>query len=213
MQTVVISPWVWSGMVYSSENTDLEVGGILMGALRRSDGLLVLGLAAGPGPNALQRHGGFDRDIPANRGFFRSTATLYPMGFVGLWHCHPSSPGFSAQDLVTWRTLVDGSPSAEKSWNLIAAVLPILGRDSSGRVNELRMYYLERGWLRPREIPWRIASPDDPVLGLAYHGYEGPAVFMPSDLGPGSTGYHARCRAVPRKVIVHRRAAGSNCNV
>lgn len=169
-------------MLHASEQTRLETGGILMGTWRRRDRLLVIGLAAGPGPDARRTLTSFERDIPANRGVFRSMSTLYPQGFVGLWHCHPGNPGYSALDLAAWRSLVN-EPLANvgRSWNLAAAVCPILGRNSAGQVDALRVYYIERRWARPREIPWRIASPDDPVLGLAYQGQEGPVAFIPQD--------------------------------
>lgn len=168
VRSVIVSPWVWDGMVYASEQDSLETGGILMGTTCSNRSLLI-GLATGPGPNAERTRASFERDIPAVRGAFDAMSTLYPLGFVGIWHTHPGSPVHSNRDLETWRDLV-----TNLSWNLAAAVCPILGRDSSGKVDSLQMYYIQRGWLDPIVLPWRIAHPTDPVLSLAYRGKEEP---------------------------------------
>lgn len=161
---VAFAPLALSAMIRMSESSPhIECGGILMGTLV-GDGTLVISFAAGPGTEAQRSVASFQYDHEAQKGFLSAVSTSYPAGMVGIWHCHPGGNHYSSQDLATFTDFV-----TDHSWNMAAGVFPILGRDWSGRVDDIAVYYLDESCAKPVRLPWRrVDCSETELLEFAY---------------------------------------------
>lgn len=173
---LVIAPIAYQGMLNAVAQSAVETGGALMGTLA-PEGTLIVGMVSAPGKNAVQTATRFEWDVDHVRDCVDGVSRLWPLGLVGEWHCHPSSPQYSPTDLEQMRRFTS-APIGEgtnehgetSDWRLRAVVLIIFGRAADGAVNSMVANYLESDWALPIQLPWCVARYDDPLLTFAYGG-------------------------------------------